>query len=87
MTDIAKEMRDLANEAIVTGPEGRALLRAGADEVERLRSALRPFAESPYATVAGDWGDHEICKGIKVSDLRKAYALLSAIPPSHSETP
>lgn len=41
MTDIAKEMRDLANEPIITGPEGRALLRRGAAEIERLERELR----------------------------------------------
>lgn len=49
-------------------------------ENARLRSALKPFADSPYATIAGDWDDHEICKGIKVSDLRKAHAVLSNSP-------
>lgn len=41
MKDIAKEMRDLANEPIITGPEGRALLRKGADEIEKLRREMR----------------------------------------------
>lgn len=41
MNDIAKEMRDLANEPIVTGPEGRALLRKGAGEIERMQFELK----------------------------------------------
>ncbi len=41
MNDIATEMRALANEPIVTGPEGRALLRKGAAEIERLNEAKR----------------------------------------------
>jgi hypothetical protein len=42
--DIAKEMRDLANEPIVTADESRALLRKGADEIDRLRKALMAVA-------------------------------------------
>lgn len=45
MNDLIKEMRDLANEAIVTAPEGRALLRKGAAEIERLRQTLTQSSE------------------------------------------
>ena len=38
MADIVKEMRKLADEPIITAPEGRAMLRVGADEIDRLRA-------------------------------------------------
>lgn len=60
MNDVAKEMRDLADEPIITAPEGRSLLRIGAAEIERLRAALSELAEgferardaSPYMAEA-----------------------------------
>jgi hypothetical protein len=52
--NLAKEARALANEPIVTGPEGRKMLRAMADEldryaalVERYETALRNLRIDP----------------------------------------
>lgn len=77
-TNLSAELRKLASAPTVAPSSVYAnACRDAHLEIERLLSALRPFAESPYAAVAGDWDDHEICEGIKVSDLRKARAALS----------
>lgn len=46
-------------------------------EVARMRTALEPFSESPYAKVSGDFDQYEICKGVTVADLKRARAALT----------
>lgn len=43
-----------------------------ADELARMINALKPFAQTIYASVGAEWDDIDICAGIKVSDLKRA---------------
>ena len=45
MTEIVKRLRNWEQVDIVDAHEDGALYNAAADEIERLREALRPFAE------------------------------------------
>ena len=55
--DLVKRLRSPANVFYEYAADGGAFLREAADEIERLREALRYYAENHYPNVNdGPWG-------------------------------
>lgn len=75
-------------EANQHGPPTSDLLRAARDEIERLRAALKPFAEvgekfAPYCAPTGAWPPDASARfmnlePLKVSDFVAAYRTFEA---------